>query len=175
MRVDVDGLQSLVSKLEILQKDVAKKVLMAGVRAGLNAIGSQIKKDLDPRLTEAKRSVRSKIKIRRKGQVIAKVGFGVGPRNRKRSTTLPRGSKRGVGIGANNIHWWLIGTKNRYTGRRIGRRTGNPIRHRGMMIAQQPGLVNNAVTRSRSKSEAAVIKSATRQLNKQAANLRRMK
>lgn len=61
---------------------------------------------------------------------IIKVGWQVG-RSRDETLEKPRGSRRGVGISGNNIHWFVLGTDLRYTGFYRGRRTSGPTRYTG--------------------------------------------
>mgnify|MGYP000926627204 CR=1 FL=1 len=80
-------------------------------------------------------------------KVEAKVGGGVGKQLGAQANR--KGKRRGgVGISANNIHWWLLGTKQRFTGQIVRKRfrkrkfagfsvkfTGNKRMNRGVMPA----------------------------------------
>lgn len=159
------GLETILKRMDELNDRGKVNVLRSAIRTGLNAIGAQIRKDLDPKAIEAKKSVRSRFKAGRR-KIVAKVGFGVGPRNKKRTDMKPRAKGRpGVGIGPNNVHWWISGTgprRNRY----------GPT---GSMPAMQPGLARLAAARVTVSMSSKMAKSAAKQLNKEVAKLQRIK
>lgn len=69
----------------------------------------------------------------------AKIGASVG--KRAATSVQNRTGRPGVGIDARNVHWWFLGTKDRYTGTRrsrTGRKdTGKRKRFTGKMPAQE--------------------------------------
>lgn len=85
------------------------------------------------------RSVKTKFNS---GIVGAKVGAAVG--KHRKAQLKERNGRKGVGIDIGNIHWWFLGTEDRYTGqRRIKTRTGvrivktgNKKRYTGKMKPQ---------------------------------------
>lgn len=153
---EIEGVAELLRACDDLRRPSAvKRVLTAALTGGLNAIGKQMKKDLDPKVKLGRSAVKSRVQLR-SGKVTAKVGFGVGKRRKKTSKQkLAQATKRdkrkakvkpGVGIGPRNVSWWIAGTKKRTTGfrRKGGYRMVNgqqaPQMNRGIMPAMQPGL-----------------------------------
>ncbi len=53
----------------------------------------------------------------------ALVGFGVAGSGGGRSTRSGK-NRSGVGIGARNVHWFALGTEERFTGQRVRRTSG---------------------------------------------------
>lgn len=161
----IDGLAAILKRMESLSDRGKVSVMRSAIRTGLNAIGRQIRRDLDPKAKDAAKSVRSRFKAGRQ-KIIAKVGFGVGPRNKKRNDLTPRAAGRfGVGIGPNNVHWWISGTalrRNRY----------GPT---GAMPAMQPGLARLAAVKAEVSMSSKMAKAAARQLEKEVAKLQRIK
>jgi len=161
----IDGLTAIIKRMESLSDRGKVSVMRSAIRTGLNAIGKQIRRDLDPKAKDAAKSVRSRFKAGRR-KIIAKVGFGVGPRNKKRTDLTPRAAGRpGVGIGPNNVHWWISGTalrRNRY---------GST----GAMPAMQPGLARLAAVKAEVSMSSKMAKAAARQLEKEVAKLQRIK
>jgi hypothetical protein len=133
-----------------------------------------MKADTSPRVKEARKGVRSRFK-KGKTRVEALAGFGVGKR-RKKKITKPVNSKGnrkgGIGIGAQNIHWWVAGTKKRTTGRtKSGKITGSGFMNRGRMPAMQPGLARIAYQKSNGKIQAEMIKRGALALKKEIVKL----
>lgn len=165
--VSFTGLETTIRRLGAMKDKSSISIARAMVRGGLNVTGKQIKKDLDPKAKDAAKSVKSRFK-KGKFKIVAKVGFGVGPRNKKKSTTRPRTKKQGgVGIGPNNIHWWVIGTKQRATTKTKA--------NRGKMPAMQPGLARIAYQKSAGKIKAEMIKRGALQLKKEVIKLQKVK
>lgn len=165
----VEGLDAILRKLTDLEKKGSGRVLAAIIRAQLNAIGKQMKSDVDDKVKEGRKGVRSRFKNNAKKNVIqAKVGFGVG----KKSKAKPKGVNRkgnrkgGVGISAQNIHWWVAGTKKRTTIIRS--------MNRGKMPAMQPGLARIAAAKSKGQQNKEMIKRGALQLQKEIVKLQKM-
>lgn len=186
----VDGLETIIKRMDEMKKNGGKNVAQSMVRAGLNVIGKQMKKDVDPKVKEGRKGVRSRFKKnKKKGFVTAKVGFGVGKKSKKTPTVVNRkgGKRGGVGIAAQNIHWWVAGTGQRFTGgkTRRGKRkgvkwsyrklNGNPIQNRGTMPAMQPGLAAIAYAKAKGQINREMIKRGALQLKKEVVKLQRIK
>jgi hypothetical protein len=178
----VEGLDQILRKLSYLETKGADKVLSAMIRGQLNAIEKQMKKDTDSKVKEGRKGVRSRFKNKKKKNWIqAKVGFGVGKKKKNAPKFVRKGNKRGgVGISAQNIHWWVAGTKNRQTGgkttgrgkRKMRRLNGKAIMDRGSMPSMQPGLAAIAATKSRGKQNAEMIKRGALALEKEVVKLK---
>lgn len=164
---DVQGLDVLVKRMKALEQKGQEKVAKAAVRGALNVIAKQMKKDVDSKVKDGRKGIKGKLKSTRK-EVTAKVGVGVGQKKKKlrqmqaaMALTRPK-SRGGVGIGPNNIHWWVAGTKTR---------TSRPSVNRGRMPSMQPGLARIAATKAAGKVKAEMIKRGALQLVKEARKL----
>lgn len=185
MKLDfkIDGMDQVLSAMERLKRPSARKRLAtASLKGALDIIGKQMKKDLSPRVKLGRSAVKSRVDMKFKsGLVTAKVGFGVGKRRKKTekqklaqsARKQKRGKRPGVGIGANNVSWWIAGTKERRTGfRRRGgyRMIGGqraPSHSTGRMPANQPGLAWNSFTKVRSQASNAMAAKLTIALAKE--------
>ena len=174
----IDGLDAILKKLTILETKSAGKVLAAIVRAQLTVIGKQMKADVDRKVKEGRKGVRSRFKnSARKNVIKAVVGFGVGKRKKNAPKVVGRKGNRkgGVGIAAQNIHWWVAGTKQRQTGGKMsGKVLGKPERpnrraghNTGRMPSMQPGLASIAQTKSAGKQNAYMIERGALMLEKE--------
>lgn len=64
-------------------------------------------------------------KARQSNIQVAKAGVAVGAAGRAaKFSVMNRGKRRGVGVGARNLHWFAAGTTDRYTGTRTYRVKG---------------------------------------------------
>jgi hypothetical protein len=102
----------------------------------------------------ARKTVGSSVKKQADGTIGAKVGFGVGkPPKKKRLAMHERsvygqggaGLAKGVGLGVANIHWFVLGTRKRYTGDIKGKATGHPRHYTGRIRPELKGLVPTAI------------------------------
>ena len=165
----VQGLDLLLKKMSVLENRSAEKILGAMVRAKLNVIGKQMKKDTSKKVKEGRKGVRARWKHKiNKNMIKALVGFGVGKRKKNKPKTINRqGNKRGgVGISAQNIHWWVAGTEQRKTRYGVDR---------GQMPAMQPGLAAQAATKSKGQQNKFMIERGALMLKKELSILERMK
>jgi len=156
-KVDMQSLQKNIRKLqEALPKKIARKALAEVGKAGVKRIKAAI--------PGRYRGVRKAMKWRQKklrynkGQPSIKIGAGVGKAKAQGEAATQKNNREGrpgVGFGPQNIHWWFLGTRKRFTGtkrKRAGRKkklfggtatryirvsTGNPKRNRGRMPAQE--------------------------------------
>jgi len=160
----IDGLDSILRKLTILETKSSGKVLAAIVRAQLTVIRKQMKADVSSKVKEGRKGVRSRFKnSARKNVIQAKVGFGVGKKQRAKKAYPKKinrmGNKSGgVGISAQNFHWWVAGTKLRQTKRDADR---------GEMPSMQLGLASIAQQKSAGKQNAEMIKRGALVLEKE--------
>ena len=174
MTVEIVGIETLIRRMEILKQNGRVSVMRSAIRGGLNAIGKQMKADLDPKAKQGKVAVKSKFKKGKK-TITAKVGFGVGKKRGKTYPTNRKGNRKaGVGIDGNNVHWWVAGTGRRWTGTGKGRKRGGPVMYRGEMPAMQPKLATIAYAKSKGKVKAEMIKRGALQLEKEAKKLQRI-
>jgi hypothetical protein len=165
----VEGLDLLLKKMSVLENKSAEKILGAMVRAKLNVIGKQMKKDTSKKVKEGRRGVRARFKHKiNKNMIKALVGFGVGKRKKNEPKKVNRqGNKKGgVGISAQNIHWWVAGTEQRRT--RYGL-------DRGQMPEMQPGLAAQAARKSRGQQNKFMIERGALMLKKELSKLEGMR
>lgn len=181
--VDEHSLDNLMMNMTTLELKGADKVLSAMIRGQMSPIQKQMKADVDRKVKEGRKGVRSRFKNKKKkNEITAKVGFGVGKKSKKAPAKVNRkGNKAGgVGISAQNIHWWVAGTKRRHTGGSMrGRVLGKPQRNSGAghdtgrMPSMQPGLAAIAATKSAGKQNAEMIKRGALALEKEVSKLKK--
>lgn len=116
----VQGLADLQAKLKHLGSEGSSRVMRSALGAANTALAQALRaavnaSSLAPTLKRAARQAIGKRYGKRKGgpgkgQMEAKAGFAVG---KKPGKTKDRGSRKGVGISAANIHWVVLGTKER--------------------------------------------------------------
>lgn len=172
MEMEIEGLADLAKALTKMQDKGSQNIARSVIRGGLQIVAKQMKADLAPEAKAAKKSIKSRFKRSAKKGVTAKVGVGVGKRSKKATKPKKRSKKKpGVGIGPNNIHWWVAGTKERFAGKRRGggTRKGTTVQRRGRMPAMQPGLARIAYSKSRGKIKAEMIKRGALALQKEVA------
>lgn len=93
---------------------VTKKVIRANVNAYpiLYAQEGGVKKGHPASIKRAARqTLGHSIKKDRTQGYLLRVGFGVGKRGDRRNKRQSRGTTKGKGISARNIHWWILGTR----------------------------------------------------------------
>lgn len=173
----IEGLDQILRKLDQFETKAADRILSAMIRGQMKPIEQQMKKDVDPQVKEGRKGVRSRFKNKRKkNEITAKVGFGVGKKKKNATKVVNRkgGKRGGVGISAQNIHWWVAGTGIRTTGGHFQRvkNKGSRQMNRGSMPAMQPGLAAIAATKSRGKQNAEMIKRGALALEKEVLKLR---
>lgn len=117
----MQGSKELISQLRKLAERVEGPLAGRAVRAGLDVLARSIRRevDADPDLSDdQKRALKPLVgrgSRRTEFGASGKVGFGVGsPRTRGRSGRHPSG----VGITPQTVHWHVLGTEDRYVGRR---------------------------------------------------------
>ena len=134
------GSKALSRKLDRLATSGSKRAIEAGIRAGMQPIARAMRaaingtSEASPELKrEARKTIGARFgKTRAINVRHAKVGFSVGKRKahiqravKARSKRIEAGKSggRGVGISAANIHWFVLGTKERHhdSGHRTGK------------------------------------------------------
>jgi hypothetical protein len=116
---NITGDKKIDRKLKRLAKSGQKRIARAALGKALTVLARGVRNAIDPKQKSAKKTVGTKNKKNKKtGIHEAKVGFGVGKQPKKKQ----RGNRPGVGISKTNIHWLLLGTKNRTTEK--GKSTG---------------------------------------------------
>jgi hypothetical protein len=145
------GAKQLDRKLARLSRRSGKKAVTAGVRASLTPVARAMRaainaSDASPSLKQgARQSIGQRFsKTRRTGVREAKVGFAVNKRGAKRTARLSKGASGGVGISSRNIHWFVLGTDERFlkSGRPTGRVDGvfGNVTHQAFLSAHPAAL-----------------------------------
>jgi hypothetical protein len=179
----INGEKIIVQELQNLQQKGGKAVARVVLKSGLNIIAKQMRRDLDPKVKEAAKAIGTRVTVTRQNVTRAKVGFGVGKNTRRMKFTRKRTGQGGVGIGPNNVHWYIVGTAARWRYGAAGGQTTNRRKRRaasiaageqgrrstGTMPAQQPGLAANAARKSVSEMRAVMSRAGKRYLEAMAA------
>lgn len=167
MGATVTGQVELERVLATIAAQSTNAILRPAFAAGLKVASKAMQAAVPAQFKDAKKGIGSRFnKSRRTNEVMAKAGAGVGIKAAKikrdaDKNFLGRAGRPGVGIGARNIHWFIMGTAQRTTGsKRIRSKkmiaktgvsrmsTGNPVHSTGRMPAQmnpvQEGFENSA-------------------------------
>lgn len=173
--INVSGVDDLIKGLKYLHTKDGRKLARITLQAGLNVIGKQMQKDLDPKVQEAGKSVGKRVAIYRNQITRAKVGFNVGKNAKKLAFRRKRTSRGGIGIGPANVHWYISGTGQRVRYGMKGGRSRKEIaaargttRPTGQMPAQQAGLAGKAAQTSMPQVRAAMERAGRRFLEERA-------
>jgi hypothetical protein len=108
----ITGDKALDRKLRNLATSGQKRIARAALGKALTVLARGVRNAIDPSQKSAKKTVGTKNKKNKKtGLHEAKVGLGVGKQTKSKKQ---RDSKKGgVGISKTNIHWLVLGTKQR--------------------------------------------------------------
>lgn len=126
----VTGDKAIDKILASMEAGAVKKVMRPAISAGLRAAAKAMKAAVPANMKDAKKAIGSRFgKSQRTGTVMAKAGAAVGMKAKRiaaqaEKQKAKRGNRPGVGIGARNIMWFILGTKNR-TQKKSGRSTGS--------------------------------------------------
>lgn len=153
------GLDALVKTLDGLKDKASKKAARAGVNAGLTVLAKAMRSAVNsssasPNVKRRARDVIGKRLQKAQGQTTGKAGFGVGKRGKKYTQGLndyqgarEQAERKGVGISASNIHWFILGTAQR---RQINSRRkpnkGGAGRLTGRVQSSLQGVVSSAAS-----------------------------
>jgi hypothetical protein len=170
--VTIEGLQELTRLFREMETNSGRRIVKAALRAAVNEIAKEMRRELSPKVKEARKAIRHIVKGSKR--VTAKVGVHVGRgRSKQPKNNAPSRVGRGVGIGAPNVHWWIMGTKKRYRGQKRSApgvaRPGRVLQPTGSMPAQQTGLAGLAFRRAAGRLPALMQARADKQLQKEIA------
>jgi hypothetical protein len=123
------GDEELDKSLTVLRVSIANKVAKAALSAGVKLGAKKAKLLVPAKHKTVRSSIRGYVKTK-KGKTgkytVAKYGACGKPKK-----DVARGSTKGVGISSQNIHWWILGTDDRYNKTKKPRYTGqmpaNPV------------------------------------------------
>lgn len=122
--LNITGVKELDDALSYLRDKSAKRIGKAGSRRMAAVLARFMRPFVPKSLTSSilmgrnkgigSRGDRAKIS----NITFAKAGVAVGSAGRRINRIVNRGSRKGVGVSARNLHWFALGTKDRFTGRR---------------------------------------------------------
>jgi ElaB/YqjD/DUF883 family membrane-anchored ribosome-binding protein len=144
--IALKGLDELVRTLNQIGDSGVKKAAKAGINAGLGALAKECRSAINsssasPEMKAAARKTIGKRLKKLAGEYVGKVGFAVGKSSKAKVTKAKARagdkSQTGVGISAANIHWPVLGTRERRT---------NKGYSRGKMPADLKGVIERAVS-----------------------------
>ena len=140
------GIPELDKTLSTLRKTTANKVARAALRKGASIGAKAVKREIPSLQKNARKAIGHSVKRSKvSGQTVAMFGTAG-----KRSASKKHQSK-GVGISSANIHWLLLGTKER--SHKSGKATG-----------EMPG--SDAVSKGANKSKQEMFSGMTSQAEK---------
>lgn len=145
-------------------------ILRGATRTGLRVLRKSIQGEVPPEWKQIKPLIGLRMLRSIKGDDPAgKVGVGVGKvskaRQKKvdaRTAAHKAGQAQGVGIGPQNVHWFVLGTKSRQT--KAGHSTG-------VMPPQVPNIVKDGVAKGYPKAVQAMIESVRAGIEREAKKL----
>lgn len=156
----ITGVKELDKALRALAESKIKKVARSAISKAMRVIAKEIKKQIPPKYKGLKKAIGSRFAKPKTGNqkhiTMARAGAAVGITKAKQKKAAEQeksrrqGAKKpGVGLSANNIHWAILGTKDRRTGEKTFRRkggnvkkpTGNAVKPTGRMPAILRGIV----------------------------------
>lgn len=146
--MSVLGVRELDLLYERLKRSTANKIARPALSKAATVAVRKIKASIPGRYKDVRKAIGKKsLKTKATGGIASvKVGAAVG---KKQESQKSRTGRKGVGIGARNVHWWFLGTEDRWTGVKRRRRkgasptfdaTGNKVKYTGSMPAQSPGV-----------------------------------
>ena len=146
----ITGVKELDAKLSMLKTSARNKIMRPAMQKAARAEAKAIKAAVPAQFKDAKKAIGSKVKIKGQHEVTAKAGAAVGIKRDKAAKLESRqkgkrSGRPGVGIGARNIHWFILGTGPRQTGSvqrrnklqgKYRKSTGNAVHSTGRMPSQ---------------------------------------
>lgn len=118
----VSGVAELDKVFRELKKGLANKIARPGLNKAGRLAAKKVKASIPSRYKGVRKSIKSRsVKTKYNGG-FAGVKIGAGVSRKRNAEKESRKGRKGVGIGARNVHWWFIGTGERRT--KSGRRTG---------------------------------------------------
>jgi hypothetical protein len=160
----VSGVSELDRVFRELSKGMANKIARPGLAKAGRLAAKKVKASIPARYKGIRKAIKSRsVKTKFNGGIAGvKIGAGVA---RKKESDKDRSGKKGVGIGARNVHWWFVGTGERKT--KSGKRTGlMPKQAVGVsdVVMSAKGELNEIIRRGIEKG---IWKETVRQARKQ--------
>lgn len=159
----LQGEKELKRRILALERGAAKKIMAPATRDSLKVIAKHMRREVPSDMKNARRGIGWRFKRGRiKQSVTAKVGVTVGKKKAKLKAIQDaamgdRRGRGGVGIGARNFHWAVMGTGNRF------RKNGEPT---GAMRAKFPNFASKVANSAGSEAKVAMLRRARIELRK---------
>ncbi len=125
-KITVNGSAGILAKLDRLETSGRVQVNTAGCLAAAEVVARELRRQVPADKKNIKQSIAWRpLSLNESSEGGAKVGAAVGKASRIPSSS--RSGKKGVGIGSQNIHWWIAGAgldmdrENYTTGRNTGK------------------------------------------------------
>jgi len=130
--IPLTGLDQVLFAMSAFENRDVKRVMNSAVRAGAAVGVKAVKATIAQRYPSVRKAISSRMLKKSEMHVTeisgSKLGGGVGKKTKK----LKRVGKKGEGISKNDIHWWFLGTLDRWTGSKAVRRGA---KHGGHVVA----------------------------------------
>ena len=161
--LDVIGDEQILRQLKQLRTTAARRIMTDGAAEAAKKIAKYVKAEIPAKHKTIRKAVGwRRLKAKEAPEGGAKAGARVGRASRAQARG-PTAGRKGVGIGARNLHWWIQGTTERRTGKR-----GGPVRSTGAMPAKV-GSVSKIVMTHRGELRNLYRQGATKRFNKEVA------
>ncbi len=126
MPVVLTGDKEIDRILAGIQSKAVQQIMRPAISAGLRVATRAMKAAVPANMKDARKAIGSRFGKGRAGTIVAKAGAGVGMKAKRiaelaEKQKTERGDRPGVGIGARNIMWFILGTKSRETKAGSGR------------------------------------------------------
>jgi len=174
IRNALSGQKELLAALKGIDDAMVDKIAPAGMRGYLRETAKGVKSEIPSQFKDARQGVGSRFvkRDKRTKLVTAKAGSKVGIKTQRLEAMAEKasakrgkkGSRRGVGISANNIHWAIMGTKQR-TRKSDGASTGQ-------MGPLLPGIVPRGVYKIKQQALAKFRELSRKEMVRQVQKLR---
>ena len=105
------GLDEIDRRLKELPLAPANRVARKGLSVAVRLLARRMRALVLSGGADVKKALKGYVKKNPKSKLIQAKAGGVGKQSGKQADAAS--GKRGVGIGSRNIHWWLMGTKDR--------------------------------------------------------------
>lgn len=156
----VTGIKELDKELDRLERKTRNRVARGALSKGAQIGAKAVKAEIPSLQKSVRKAIGHSTKKGRDGITVAKFGTAG-----KRTSSLKRGKKHsgGVGISKQNIHWYLMGTKERHhkSGKSTGKMPAVDAVQRGAKKAM-PAIKAGMVERAKQILEKEVAKRASR-------------
>lgn len=184
------GLDKMLKRLDELKTVSAKRAATAAVKGALPVLAADVRKRATqaPASTAVKREARKTVRWRliKMGEAlrgaralasVGKVGFGVGKQSaaKKAKASARAKSGHGVGLSQGTVHWFVLGTEERYSATQRSSSRGNSARalhHTGRIEAVLKKCIPAAMRGSSRRAMEAARKKSAVVLRREAARLR---